>query len=294
MSIDKTNLVFEGGGVKGIAYAGAIKALENAGVLTSIERVAGTSAGSITAALLSLRYSADEIKTIISGTDFKSFEDKWDPLRIPTKYGLYKGDAFLNWMKTQIKGKGLDENATFADFKDAGCRDLRVFATDLNLQAAREFSTRKTPGVVVAEACRASMSIPLFFQAWKFTNNNPDDHVYVDGGTVYNFPITTFDTEEEPNEQTLGFFLQNLTGEKQANDLDYGHLLKYTKYLFETLLNTQVIDFLRDPSEIDRTVIVNDFGISATDFGLTKEQIEQLYNSGLEYTGKWLKSQVPA
>ena len=48
------NLVFEGGGVKGIAYIGAIEALDQAGALNQIERVAGTSAGAITAMLMSL------------------------------------------------------------------------------------------------------------------------------------------------------------------------------------------------------------------------------------------------
>jgi NTE family protein len=46
------NLVFEGGGVKGIAYAGAIEVLEKESILSDIKRVAGTSAGAITAALL--------------------------------------------------------------------------------------------------------------------------------------------------------------------------------------------------------------------------------------------------
>ena len=41
------NLVFEGGGVKGIAYAGAVAVLEDKGILPGIRRVAGTSAGAI-------------------------------------------------------------------------------------------------------------------------------------------------------------------------------------------------------------------------------------------------------
>ena len=48
------NLVFKGGGVLGIAYAGAIKVLEDKQILGQIERVAGTSAGAITAALVNL------------------------------------------------------------------------------------------------------------------------------------------------------------------------------------------------------------------------------------------------
>ncbi len=165
------NLVFKGGGVLGIAYAGAIEVLEQQQVLQGIQRVAGTSAGAITAALISLRYNSSQITTIVNQTNFKSFEDGGilpDALHVIGKYGFYKGEAFLSWMKTQIQNAGLDPNATFTDFKNKGCRDLYVFSTDLNTQGLKEFSVERTPTVIVAEAVRASMSIPLFFEAWQF------------------------------------------------------------------------------------------------------------------------------
>ena len=62
------NLVFEGAGVRGIAYAGAIKELENNKLISQIEKVGGTSAGAITAIMLALGYSSDEIGEIISQT----------------------------------------------------------------------------------------------------------------------------------------------------------------------------------------------------------------------------------
>jgi NTE family protein len=46
------NLVFEGAGVRGIAYAGAIKELENNKLISQIEKVGGTSAGAITAMMI--------------------------------------------------------------------------------------------------------------------------------------------------------------------------------------------------------------------------------------------------
>src|ERR1700740_1667425 len=126
------NLAFKGGGVLGSAYAGAIEALEEKKELKQIQHLAGTSAGAITAALISLKYSSADILKVVAATDFKSFEDGWDPLRIATKYGLYKGDAFLTWMRKCITDKGLQATATFADFAKAGMFDLHVFAADLN------------------------------------------------------------------------------------------------------------------------------------------------------------------
>tara|TARA_Y100000815_G_scaffold226384_1_gene214278 strand:+ start:231 stop:413 length:183 start_codon:yes stop_codon:yes gene_type:complete len=45
------NLVFEGGGVKGIAYSGALAVLEERGILPQIRRVGGASAGAINTGL---------------------------------------------------------------------------------------------------------------------------------------------------------------------------------------------------------------------------------------------------
>mgnify|MGYP000421601976 CR=1 FL=1 len=92
------NLVFEGGGVKGIAYAGALQALETKNILKDVKRVAGTSAGAITAALVSLKYEAAAITKVVNNTAFKTFQDHWNPLKIPTKYGLYKGQIYVKYM----------------------------------------------------------------------------------------------------------------------------------------------------------------------------------------------------
>lgn len=286
------NLAFKGGGVLGIAYAGAIKVLEDNRILPNVERVAGTSAGAITAALLSLRYDAATIYDIVKATDFKSFEDHKDYARIVTKYGLYKGDAFLEWMKDKIVKKGFSENATFTDFHNKGCRDLHVFATDLNTQSLKEFSFKTTPNTIVAEAVRASMSIPLFFEAWTFSNETPDNHLYVDGGMIYNFPITIFDNNGTPNPETMGLYLSNLSSKPVINSLKYDHVLDYIKIVFGTIMDAQVVNFEEDVEQKRRTAIIDNLGISATNFDLTEEQENALYQSGLKYTEAYIKANI--
>lgn len=285
------NLVFKGGGVLGIAYAGAIEVLEQQNILQNVKRVAGTSAGAITAALVSLNYTSAQITQIVNETNFKSFEDGEfiiDALHTINKYGFYKGDAFLGWMKTQIQNAGLDPNATFQDFHNKGCRELHVFSTDLNIKGLKEFSNELTPNVVVAEAVRASMSIPLFFEAWQFPNSNPDNHIYVDGGMIYNFPLTIFDTGLEPNMQSLGLFLSNLGTPPPPSNLATGEFKQYISTLVETMLNAQVVNFQHDPEEEKRSVVIDNLGISPTDFQLTDDQKTALFNSGKQYTTAFL------
>jgi exoenzyme U len=64
------SLVFSGGGAKGAAYPGAVKALEDAKVLAGVKTVSGSSAGAITASLIAAGNSADEFKVISNTTKF--------------------------------------------------------------------------------------------------------------------------------------------------------------------------------------------------------------------------------
>ena len=69
------NLVFEGAGIRGLAYSGAISELEEKNILKDVKRVGGTSAGAITALLLSLGYTSVEITEIVRSTPYKKFND---------------------------------------------------------------------------------------------------------------------------------------------------------------------------------------------------------------------------
>ncbi len=287
------NLVFKGGGVLGIAYAGAIEVLSEKGILQQTKRVAGTSAGAITAALVALNYTSTEITQIVNATDFKSFKDGstiGDTLHFMHNYGFYKGQAFLQWMQERLTDKGFAATATFQDLANNGCKELHVFASDVNTKSVREFSMEITPNVPVAEAVRASMSIPLFFEAWQFSNNNPDNHIYVDGGMMYNYPITVFDTGDVPNPQTLGLFLANLGPAPAPDNLTKGEFFHYVRNTMDSILDAQVVNFERDPEEKKRSIIIDNLGISATDFDLTNDQKTQLYNSGMKYATQYLSA----
>lgn len=200
------NLVFKGGGVKGIAYIGALQALKNNNMLADIRRVAGTSAGAITATLVSLKYTPEELYPLLMKKSFADFADFDSFVSGFRHLGMCKGSSFLTWMQGLIQEKISIPDATFADFKSKNCLDLHVYAVDINSNQLIEFSVDKTPNTKVAEAVRASMSIPLFFEAWTFSAIANDLHV--DGGLAYNYPINTFDNQQG-NDKTLGCYLYN-------------------------------------------------------------------------------------
>ena len=279
------NLVFEGGGVLGMAYAGALVELEKQNILQGVERVAGTSAGALFAMLVSLRYNTGDMKSIIDATDFKSFEDHHDPFRIVTKYGLYKGDYLLEFIQKLVKDVTGNESITFEEMAKQGYHELKVFACDLNTTNLQEFSLEKTPKAIVAECVRASMSIPLFFRAWQFPSGYPNDHIYVDGGTIYNYPISAFDNFDN----TLGFFFDTQK-EHKFSDLKYDHVFRYVESVFSAVLKAQKISFRHNQQAVDITVFIDTKGVSPTDFKLSADKKEALFESGMSATRSYIEN----
>ncbi len=213
------NLVLEGGGIRGIAYGGALQELEQRGVLAGIERVGGTSAGAIQAALLAVGYSARELVEVVNATPVQRLNDGrfiffGGTHRLIKQYGWYRGDEFTTYLseliarKTQRPHLTLGELHALAQQPYRGgpgrYRDLYTTGTNLTTQRTQVFSYETNPTMRVADAVRISMSIPLYFRAVLLdaqgnviASGRPAPgqpvQVLVDGGLLANYPIDLFD-----------------------------------------------------------------------------------------------------
>ncbi len=314
------NLVFEGGGVKGIAYVGAMQVLEEKGVISGIERIGGTSAGAINATLLALGYSNAEQREIIWSLDFKNFMDSsWNIFsninRVISHFGWYKGNFFREWMGSLIARKLKNPNATFKDLKDQGRPDLYVYGTNLCTRYGEVFSIERTPDMPIAEAVRISMSIPLFFAGVQKKPNG----LYVDGGCLNNYPVKLFDREkyvhpdnlgktavmrpyyidqnesflkDHPasspyiyNKETLGFRLDSkreiaIFRYNEPPTQKVDNFSEYVLALVHTMLESQSNEHLHS-DDWQRSIYIDTLGVSTTDFSLTDER-----KKGLEQSGK--------
>ena len=296
------NLAIKGGGVKGVAYVGALRELHKANLFNYIQRFSGTSAGALLAGMICAGYNVDEIEKLMMGIQFEKFKKGWNPFRIFTGYGLYSGKYILDFVHKFLNDSPLNKinphplhltaKTTFMDMKKAGCKELYVFACNTNMHDVTEFSADKTPHVVVAEAIRASMSIPYFFKAWKFSDNNPNDHIYIDGGVVYNYPLTFFDHDrfnemEHENFESIGLYLYT---PKRVNKmpLRFFQVFFFTKHLFESLLETQDYVILQDKEQLQRSIMIDDLKIPATDFNITPHQLNSLIESGSQAAKKYI------
>ena len=320
------NLIFEGGGVKGIAYVGALKELETRGITQNIVRVGGTSAGAINAVLLALGYSLDETKQILWDLDFNKFmDDSWgivrDTKRLIDEFGWYTGDFFRSWVGKIIRQKTGNEHSTFNDLRNRGFLDLYVVATNVSTKFSEVLSAEHTPRQCVADAVRMSMSIPLFFKAIR----NPRGDVYVDGGVFNNYPVKLFDrlkyVEEadrakharEPeyyaeenkkihatsspyvfNKETLGFRLD--TGSQIAVFRDGAEpprekiddFFDYAWALIRSVVGAQDDRHLHS-DDWQRTVYVDTIDVGTTDFDLSNAKKDELVQEGTKGVRKYFE-----
>ncbi|GAA4360830.1 hypothetical protein GCM10023185_27580 [Hymenobacter saemangeumensis] len=208
------NLVMEGGGVRGIAYGGALQELEKQGVLAQIQRVGGTSAGAIQAALLAVGYSPDELVAVINQTPVQRLNDGrymfvGGSTRLLKQYGWYRGDQLTSYLRELVGRKTNKPDLTLSELHALArqhpgrYRDLYTTGTNLTLQRSQVFSYETHPAMRVADAVRISMSIPLYYRAvlldeqGRVVTGKPAPgqavQVVVDGGLLANYPLSLFD-----------------------------------------------------------------------------------------------------
>ncbi|WP_182407613.1 patatin-like phospholipase family protein [Psychrobacter sp. GP33] len=319
MNTQLRNLVFEGGGIKGLAYLGAMQVLEERKCLSGIKRVAGTSAGAINALIYALGYSLQEQREILENTDFKKFQDNsvlgvFDVNRLIHKFGWNKGDYFIKWIEGLIEVKLGKKRATFQDLINANKLEFYVTGSNLSTGHVEIFSAEDHPDMAISDALRISMAIPLYFTAVRYGERND---CYVDGGVILNYPVKIFDTlkyiaaeeraEAAPsigandhlkddfslyNSQTLGLRLDTAKEisyfDKQSNKKSIkekeevekiSNFFEYTKALMYAMQSVQEQIHL-SPEDWARTMHIDILTVKTVDFNMTREMKAKLVEQG--------------
>jgi NTE family protein len=317
---NKADLVLEGGGVKGIALVGALAELDQARY--RFQRVAGTSAGAVAGALIAAGMSMAQLERVMRGVDFRRFRDKSTLDRIPLvgpslslliERGVFEGDELLEWLGNQLADRGVE---TFADlaFEDpkSSLREdqqfrLVVMATDVTLGrlVRLPWDYRHVYGLDpckqrVADAVRASMSIPFFFEPATITNPDTERRsTLVDGGVLSNFPIDTFDRTdlEPPRWPTFGVkLLPALPADTPLLPLAGLRLslpllppVQLLEYLVATAMVGHDQTYLDQPWVNDRTIRIDTKAAGVVDFGLNNGQKQALYDNGRQAARDFLQ-----
>jgi NTE family protein len=300
-------LVLKGGGIRGIAYTGAIKVIEEQQAMTGIEKIGGTSIGALVGAMLSVGVKATELEQLMQELDVASFNDgEWyfvgGSHRMKHKYGWYKGDELEHWLAAIIGQHTGSDTLTLGQLhqlalKDHRYKDLYVTSTNLSRQRAEVFSWENRPDMRITTAVRASVSIPLYYTAVRLDasgheqDNDTTCDVYTDGGLTANFPIRMFNTPADNergiiNQYTLGLKLER--PEQMTHDRNNGTIAPYNIHSLGSYMGALynlTIESL-NPSvpyeeEKKHTIYISTSNMSPKVRKITKEQKKQLFNNGV-------------
>lgn len=190
-------LSIAGGGLKGVAHIGVIKALKELGI--EIEAIAGTSSGSLIAALYASGFSEDEIADIFAN-NYKSITtfEKMPIAKSIGKYiikkdfdmeGLSKGEKIENLVNSIVRQKGiikLQETKipiAIATVDTISMKECIFLSQKYDLENTDKIDYIYDD-IEIGKAVRASMSFPGIFTTCNFGKYN-----FIDGGTKDNLPV---------------------------------------------------------------------------------------------------------
>lgn len=288
--------VFSGGGIKGLAFAGGLQAAADAGYKEWV-RLAGTSAGAITAMALAVGYSAEGLREQLDGFDFNEIAD-YGPggkLEIPVNLlydkGVTKGRALHAWIE-KLLAEAPVKATKFGDLEDGKLQvvgvDLAhsrmvVFPEDVALYVDEDDKPLVPKEFPIADAVRISAGFPYFFPPMSLRDaQTKKQGVLVDGGVASAFPIFLFD-KAEPKHPTWGFRLfGGNPPEKPVHTAIDG--LNWPVEMLKAIVDTSMnaLDKLEMKAFAPRTISIPTGNIETLDFSLDKTQKEELYNFGYD------------
>jgi NTE family protein len=317
------NLVMEGGGVRGLAYSGALEVLEQKGILQHIENVAGSSAGAIAGLMVSLNYNSHEIDSVLQILKIQDFNDGkffiGEIRRVRKEYGIYKGDKFENWLGQLIKYKTGNADITFNGLRQLHLGDKRFknfycTATNITKQQLEILSWKNWPGMELKTAVHMSGCIPFYFvpvaidsvgKEVLIKDTSVKYDLYVDGGMLCNYPINIFDscvgsgnslTSENViyNTHTLGLKLERgvQIAEYNKNYTDIAPFqIENMKQYSSAVMNLMMESINRKSpgliNEKGRTIYISYGDISGRPRRISLEEKKTLHDNGVAAANKF-------
>ncbi|SHF54314.1 NTE family protein [Mariniphaga anaerophila] len=275
----KVGLVLSGGGAKGIAHIGVLKAMEEAGLTP--DYITGTSMGSIIGGLYSIGYSADELSELVTTINWDQVLTNKIPLDKITfeekpYYGRYLLDFYLENKEIRYPS-GVIEGQTLMDIFSDLTRPVHNINSFSNfpIPFACVATNIATGEAVVlnkgslATAMRASMAIPTVF-----TPITIDGNLLVDGGLVRNMPVS----------EVIDMGADIIIGVFVSSDLDSKpELNSFVSILAQSALIGSVIDSKEQVKKCNVLVKPNLEGFSTGSFNSAEGILERGMEAGEQY-----------
>lgn len=263
----------EGGGIRGLAYIGVSRALEELGFWNFIKTFIGSSAGSIFASLKACKISQTDLEKELEITDFNKFLDGYsfeEPFRFYENFGLFPGTYFLDWIGKVLEKFVGDKDITFQEVYEKFGNILIITGTNLSLWKPAYFSRDTEPDMPIRLAVRISMSVPIIFEPVIYKGMT-----FIDGGVLNNFPSDVLKTG-------------NILGFKLISDDKPPYSIKNVSSFISNLIEcpSQIIEDLRDTETKQniKTIYIKTLDIKTLEFDISKERLKKLIDEGYKGT----------
>lgn len=212
-------MYLSGGGICAVAHVGALMELSKHIPLHAIKEWMGVSAGAIVAMCLCIGFTLEEVYELGVRFDFTNIKEMDSIPGWILHFGLDTGERLHKLIFACLHVKGLSSDITFEEaYRQFGV-SLKVVATDLNDAVPVTYSPVHTPHYRIADAVRASMSAPYYFQPFVCPQTG---HYMVDGAVISNYPLFVLPKEEHA--QTMSILIrtsvQTITTDLMELELD--------------------------------------------------------------------------
>ena len=276
----KYTCLFGGGAIRGMAYVGTIRALEELGIEYDI--IGGSSVGSVMAALVACGYKSYELENLFMKVNFDLFRDIH--LGIGQPFALSKGEIFQDWLNELLAKKVENVRGRNAQFKDIN-KPLVIITTDLTKFCCQEFSDTVTPEFEVAQAIKISSSMPGLMPPFKY-----NESFLVDGDLQKASPMWRLSSTLKNSEsRILEFRLEGDYSKDEKNPISFIN----TIYSCVTDIATDFVTELYGANDRFDCIRIDTGDIFFADFNLNKDARRNLINIGYNQTMNYFKKVLP-
>ena len=276
----KYTCIFGGGAIRGLAYIGALQAINELGI--ELTTLAGSSVGAIFAGLLAVGYTQDEIESIFMKVNYDLFKD----IQLGKTFGISKGEIFLEWIQELLERKfygsnyekGKNTPIKFSDLK----KNLVILTTNLANFRCKEFSNFTTPDAEVAYAIRISAGMPGLMPPIKASGA-----ILVDGDLQKSWPLWKLSSNLcNQKDRILEFRLEGDFDVERQGNIDFVN----TVYSCVTSVATKfIVDKYAQKDKFDY-IVINTGPTLIVDFNLNEQKRKELINIGYKMSMDYFKT----
>ena len=283
------HLILPGGGITGLVAYGAMRETHNQGLwnIDNIKTIHATSAGSIIAVILSLKYEWKTVDDYLIRRPWHQICDfnMYALIGAITKRGIFDMTIIREIFSPLFKGLDISLDITLAEFYELTKIEIFMYTSELNDFELVEISHKTHPGWTVIEAVYASACLPVFLSPLQ-----KDGKYYADGGFFLNYPLKPCLDKGAAPDEILSVCKRDIKA-MQANLTEDASLFDYMLIVLNKVLQN-VLTLGDNETHIENEIVIKCPLVSIYDLYVmvsSSEQRLKWIEEGAGYAREYIK-----